>query len=51
MKLFHFHRWSSWEKAEEGQLMRRGLRVGFRVVQRRTCAVCGKIQFNKQDIY
>jgi hypothetical protein len=54
-----FHRWTKWSITKDCTLYVRkwvGLdpvkhSVGTRIVQRRACKKCGKVQINQQDVY
>jgi hypothetical protein len=54
-----FHRWTKWEVKHEGVLHTRkwvGINpvmypIGTRLVQRRECEKCGKVQIDQKDIY
>ena len=46
-----WHIWSEWKTIETGHIARKdGSRIGNYLIQQRECAVCKKIELNRQSV-
>lgn len=49
--IFKPHQWSKWKLLESGDVIRRTIVVGKYYVQKRECAICGRLQIDTIDTY